>query len=95
MESKLILLIITGTVAISLLTGCSEKGFSSANSKNNTSSSISESNNKKNSTDSSSKEKIATIKIGATAAKEDKNLTKEKMLTYAMQDEYLAKKNTK
>lgn len=92
MESKLILLIITGTVAISLLTGCSEKGFSSANSKNNTSSSISESNNKKNSTDSSSKEKIATIKIGATAAKEDKNLTKEKMLTYAMQDEYLAKK---
>lgn len=90
MKNKLILLLSTGIVITTLLTGCFKKDSYNTNSENITPSTVSATGNKKTSTEPT--EKNDNLKNASTAAKEDNNLTKEKMLIYAMQDEYLAKK---
>lgn len=86
MKHKLLLFVIAGIFIPSILYGCSN-----ANTSNTSSSTIPETSNNK-SIDSSNKKSTDLPKIGALAAKEDTTLTKEKMLIYSIQDEYLAKK---
>lgn len=76
-----------------MLIGCSEKTSFDINSKDKLSTATSPTSNTASSTPTLWNTKnTETPKVGAAAAKEDNALTKEKMLTYAMQDEYLAKK---
>lgn len=87
MKNKLLLLLIAGIFISSILYGCTNQNKSNATS----SLAISEASNKE--TNNYSKDEHTNLpKIGALAAKEDKILTKEKMLIYSIQDEYLAKK---
>lgn len=89
MKNKLLLLVIAGIFIPSILYGCSNTNTSKTS--NTSSLTISEASNK-DSIKSSNEESSHSPKIGALAAKEDNTLTKEKMLIYSMQDEYLAKK---
>ena len=91
MKRKLFILFPTVILISILLYGCFEKGSSNSNSKNIDSPTISDVNNKETTKSSADKNDVS-LAFGASAAKEDNNLTNEKMLTYAMQDEYLAKK---
>ncbi len=91
MKRKLFILFPTVILISILLYGCFEKGSSNSNSKNIDSPTISDVNNKETTKSSADKNDVS-LAFGALAAKEDNNLTNEKMLTYAMQDEYLAKK---
>lgn len=81
MKNKLLLLLIAGIFMSTILYGCSNQNTSKTS--NTSSLTIS---------DTSNEETTHLPKIGALAAKEDNALTKEKMLIYSMQDEYLAKK---
>lgn len=89
MKNKLLLLVIAGIFIPSILYGCSNANTSKTS--NTSSLTISETSNKE-SINSSNEESTHLPKIGALAAKEDNTLTKEKMLIYSIQDEYLAKK---
>ena len=89
MKNKLLLLLIAGIFMSTILYGCSNQNTSKTS--NTSSLTISDTSNKE--TNNSSQEETTHLpKIGALAAKEDNTLTKEKMLIYSMQDEYLAKK---
>lgn len=89
MKNKLLILVIAGIFIPNILYGCSDSNTSKTS--NTNSLTISETSN--NESINSSNEEITHLsKIGASAAKEDNNLTKEKMLIYSIQDEYLAKK---
>lgn len=79
MKNKIVLALVTGIVIASVLTGC---GISSSN----------QLGNKENSITSSDAQNKTSQSFGAKAASEDEKLTVEDMLTYAMQDEYLARR---
>lgn len=73
-------ILLVGLVTSSLLLGCDKENSSSTSKLENNSSLV-----------FTTKSDTAS-KIGAAAAKEDTNLTKEEMLTYAIQDEFLARR---
>lgn len=91
MKTKLILAIMIGFVSSGLLIGCAEKDRT-VNDSQIISDSKSENKKTINSVEQSYVSKDDNLKsFGAQAAKEDIDLTKEDMLTYAMQDEYFAR----
>lgn len=91
MKTKLMLGIMIGIVSSGLLIGCAEKDRA-VNDSQIISDSKSENEKTTNSVEQSYVSKDDNLKsFGAQAAKEDTDLTKEDMLTYAMQDEYFAR----
>lgn len=78
MKHRFIISIAMVTIISTLILGCNNKPADEMKSK-------------KNQSTNSSVEASKTIAFGASGAKEDNDLTKEKMLTYAIEDEFLAR----
>ena len=79
MKHKFIISIATVTIISTLLLGCNNKPVEEIKSNESQSTNL-------------SVEALKTTGFGANGAKEDNDLSKEKMLTYAIEDEFLARK---